>query len=380
MTYPNFKEYQDFQNFHFSFLLHFSDIKDPRRTTNGNFQYPLEEILFLTIASVVSGFKQYQEIRFFGNEKLDWLRKFFPFQNGIPSCDVLERVFARLDHESFGKSFVSWVAEKANSYKGEVIALDGKTARGSGSKHQSAIHVVSAFATKNKLTLAQHVVDEKSNEITAIPKVLDLLTIQGAMVTADAMGCQKEIALKIRRKKADYTLMLKNNQKTLLEQAKTLFENTKLADKSQTHDMDRGRLEIRTCSVITDLKFLDEKSNWEDLKSVIRVEREVTYKSTRKKTFEQAYYISSAKKTAQEFNEIVRSHWAIENNLHWSLDVLFKEDQLLKKKGNSAKNFNLINKIALSMIEKESTMKDSRPIKMHKCALNDDFRESVMNF
>lgn len=363
------------------FTRHFSTIEDPRRTDRGNFLYPIEEILFLTISAVISNFKTYGQICLFGEEKLEWLRKFYQYENGIPSGDVLERFYARLDHEKFAGCFTSWVNEKANLSGEELINIDGKTVKGSAKEGEhSAIHMVSAYANENRLTLAQKAVSAKSNEITAIPALLDLLTIRGCMVTMDAMGCQKEIATKIREKKADYTLQIKENQKTLLEQVQSVFNVTPTSSENIHKDFGHGRIETRECKVITDLKFIDEKSNWEGLKSVIQVTRNAIEKKTQKERTETSYYISSAKKSAEQFNKIIRGHWAIENNLHWCLDVLFQEDKSFKKAGNSAKNFNIINKMALAMVEKEPTPKKSKKEKMVKCALNDGFREKTLNF
>jgi len=327
----------------------FSQLPDPRRTTKGNFLYPLEEILFLTISAVISDAKSWEQIRVFAEDQIEWLRKFYPYENGTPSADVLERLFARLDTDAFNTCFIEWVNEKTGVLTTETIALDGKTARGSSKKRSgiASLHMVSAFAASHRITLGQLAVDEKSNEITAIPKLLDLIAIKGCIVTADAMGCQKEIAAKVCEKKADYVLQVKGNQKTLLEEIENVFSLTKIASRDGQQDFGHGRIESRVCSVITDLTFLDEKVNWPDLKSIIRMERETTQKQNLKQTSQTSYFISSAKLSATKFNQVIREHWAIENNLHWSLDVLFKEDQSLKKNGNSAKNFNIITKIAL---------------------------------
>ena len=358
----------------------FAQLPDPRRTTKGNFLYPLEEILFLTISAVISDAKSWEQIRVFAEDQIEWLRKFYSYENGTPSADVLERLFARLDTDAFNACFIEWVNEKTGVLTTETIALDGKTARGSSNKRSgiAPLHMVSAFAASNRITLGQLAVDEKSNEITAIPKLLDLIAIKGCVVTADAMGCQKEIAAKVCVKKADYVLQVKGNQKTLLEEIENVFSLTKIASCDDQQDFGHGRIESRVCSVITDLTFLDEKANWPGLKSIIRLERETTQKQNLKQTSQSSYFISSAKFSATRFNQVIREHWAIENNLHWSLDVLFKEDQSLKKNGNSAKNFNIITKMALCLIEKEPTPKMSRVGKMKKCAYNEIFREKII--
>jgi predicted transposase YbfD/YdcC len=364
-----------------AFSKFFSNLADPRRIHKGNFLYPFEEILFLTLSAIISDAKSWEQIRVFAEDQLDWLRKFYPFKRGIPSADVLERLFARLDTEAFNECFIAWVREKTGLLKEEIIAFDGKTARGSSCKFSGspALHMVSAFAANNRVTLGQVAVDEKSNEITAIPKLLDLLTVKDCIVTIDAMGCQKEIASKIREKKADYILQVKGNQKTLLEEVENVFGITKIASTDQHEDFGHGRIESRTCSVITDLTFLDEKANWQDIKSIVRVERKTVQKQNLNQSSQISYFISSAKFSASKFNQAIRGHWAIENNLHWSLDVLFQEDSSLKKKGNSAKNFNIMSKMALCMIENEPVPKISRIGKMKKCAYNQGFREKVLN-
>lgn len=360
----------------------FSQIPDPRRTTKGNFLYPFQEILFLTISAVLSDAKSWEQTRVFAEDQIGWLRKFYPYENGIPSADVLERLFARLDTDAFNACFIEWINANTGVLAGETIALDGKTAKGSSDKRSgiAAMHMVSAYAASNRITLGQLAVAEKSNEIIAIPKLLDLITVKGCVVTADAMGCQKEIADKVCEKRADYVLQVKGNQKALLEEIENVFEITKIVSNNCQEDFGHGRIESRTCSVITDLSFLDEKPNWTGIKSIIRIARETTQKQTLKKASQTSYFISSAKFSATKFNTIIREHWTIENNLHWSLDVLFKEDQSLKKKGNSAKNFNIITKMALCMIEKEPTPKLSRIGKMKKCAYNESFREKVMGW
>jgi len=364
------------------FSLSFSRLSDPRRIKRGNFKYPLEEILFLVISAVISDAKNWSQIQVFAESKLEWLRQYFAYENGTPSEDVLASLFARLDSDQFCQCFVSWINTKIKLNDGEVIAIDGKTVCGSEDKRtgSSAIHVVSAFASQNRVSIAQRTVSQKSNEITAIPELLELLTIEGNMVSIDAMGCQKEIAQQIRKKKADYTLMVKGNQKSLLEEIEAVFTNTAIASQCTDNDMGHGRIEMRNCSVINDLSFLDEKRHWKDLKSVIRIERRTINKQTDTERRQVAYYISSAKESAKKFNEIIRSHWSIENNLHWSLDVLFQEDNALRKKGNSAANFNIIAKTALTLIEKEPTPKRSRVQKMKRCALDDNFREKTLQF
>jgi len=267
---------------------------------------------------------------------------------------------------------------------GSVVAIDGKTMRSSydTSDHKAALHIVSAFVCEQELTLAQLATDAKSNEITAIPKLLDLLTLEGCIVTIDAMGCQKAIAEKICEKKADYILQVKNNQKYLLEQLEKVFTITKLADSHTNNDLDHGRIEQRTCEVINDLTHLDDCELWYKLNTLIRIKSMRVDKATGKQENSIRYYISSRIDTAKGFNKYIRSHWGIENKLHWSLDVTFREDQSRKRMGNCAANFNIISKMALMLINncdaKKLSKKLSKKSKRFQAALSDSFREQLL--
>lgn len=376
MTCSNPKNPKNFPVFH----EYFTTLEEPRRTNKGRFFYPLEEILFLSISAVVSGSDSWTTICTFGQIKLDWLRKFYPYKNGIPSHDVLGKLFARLDDKEFAKCFSSWVNSISELTKGEVVAVDGKTIRrsGDGALGKSPLHVVSAYASGNRVCLGQEAVSEKSNEITAIPELLKVLDIKGCTVTIDAMGCQKKIAKQILDNKADYILMVKDNQKELKEQVEHLFKITAAVSDTQ-YDVGHGRAETRVCEVIDDLRFLDVSEEWDGLKSVVRVKSERYDRKTGEMSHQDRYYISSLPSDAKYINNAVRQHWAIENNLHWSLDVIFKEDESLKKKGNSALNYGLMAKMALVLIEKETTPKLSKPNKRYRAALDDDFRAKILN-
>lgn len=359
---------------------YFSNLEDPRRTNKGHFYYPLNEILFLVISAVVSGYQDWTSIQIFGNAKLDWLRRFFPYAHGIPSHDVIGKLFSRLDPIRFNECFIKWVNSISELTNGEVVAIDGKTIRGSGDadKINSAFHVVSAYAAGNRLCLGQVTVDQKQNEIVAIPEILDLLSIQGCIVTTDAMGCQKEIASKIIEGKADYVLMVKENQKELKSQVEKMFRLQKDCKKDQTTDAGHGRIETRTCQVINDLTFMDDIEQWQGLRSVAQVTSQRIIKKTGKTSEEVRYYISSLNTCPVKMNHVVRSHWSVENNLHWVLDVVFNEDSSLKKKDNSAVNFNIITKVALALLEKEQSMKASKNGKRQNAALDDSYREKIL--
>lgn len=356
----------------------FSCLPDPRRTIKGHIQYPLDEILFLVISAVLSGADGWVSANAFGKSKLAWLRQYLEYKNGIPSHDVLGKVFALIDPVEFNKCFMLWINSISKLTEGEVVAIDGKTLCGSTSRDRTAFHLVSAYATQNRLCLAQQCVSEKSNEITAIPVLLDMLAIQSCVVTIDAMGCQQEIAQKILDKKADYILMVKDNQKSLKQQIEKVFTLEKPSHSYRKIDMGHGRVEKRECDVIDKLDFLDDRSRWPGLQSIVRIKSERGEKKTRKLTQETRYYISSLNQEAAQFNTQIRQHWAIENNLHWALDVLFNEDALLMKSGNSAVNFSIVNKMALALLDKEKSTKMSKRSKRLTAALDDEYRSLVL--
>lgn len=343
--------------------------------------HPLDEILFLVIAAVISGADGWTSIEEFGKTKLYWLRNFLPYKNGIPSHDVLGNLFARLSSKEFTTCFTNWVNSISDLSDNEVVAIDGKTVRNSNNDadSKSAIHLVSAYATQNRLCLGQQAVHEKSNEITAIPKLLETLALKGCIVTIDAMGCQKKIASAIIKAKADYVLMVKNNQKNLRIQIEQSFEEKKISATHSSNDFGHGRIETRTCCVIDDLSLLTKREDWKTIKSIVRIKSHRIIKKTREESTQIRYYISSLKADAEKSNRAVRSHWGVENNLHWNLDVIFGEDASLKKKGNSPMNFNIITKIALAKIEREKSIKMSKNLKRLKAALDDKYRTKILN-
>ena len=343
--------------------------------------HPLDEIFFLVIAAVISGANGWTSIQAFGDTKLAWLREFLPYKNGIPSHDVLGNLFARLSSKEFTTCFTSWVNSIVDLADGEVIAIDGKTVRNSNDdvSSKSAIHLVSAFASQNRICLGQEAVHEKSNEITAIPKLLETLVVKDCIVTIDAMGCQKKIATSIIKKGADYVLMVKDNQKNLRVQIEQSFNEKEISSNHCSEDFGHGRIETRTCDVIDDLSFLSKKGDWENIKSIVRIKSQRITKKTNRESTEYRYYISSLSADAIKLNEAIRWHWSIENNLHWNLDVIFKEDASLKKKGNSPMNFNIITKIALAKIEREKSIKMSKNLKRLKAAWDDKYRTKIIN-
>ncbi len=357
----------------------FGQMDDPRRTSKGNLKHPLVDILFLVVSAVVSGCNDWEAIETFGEGQIGWLRKYYPYKQGIPSHDTINRVFSALEPNIFREKFIAWTQEISTLSQGEVVAIDGKTIRRSYDKkgHQSAFHVVSAYAEKNRVCLGQVLTEEKSNEITAIPALLDLLFLENTTVTIDAIGCQKAIVKKIITKKADYLIAVKNNQKALYQELENLFTITAPASQDTQQNVDHARVETRTCTVITDLTFLGEKENWPKIASVVKVDSERYIKSSAQTTTQTRFYISSLTQDAKTINSKVRKHWAIENRLHWMLDVVFQEDASRRRRGNSAANFNIIAKVALALIE-QTPHKKSKRQRRFKAGFDPKFREKVL--
>ncbi len=339
------------------------------------------EILFLTVSGVISSSDSWPDIVLFGQYRLDWLRKFFPYRYGIPSHDTLERVFGALDPAVFGKWFMQWASACFCPLADEVVSIDGKRICGSGGKQGQgdAVHMVSAYASINRLTLGQLSVFDKSNEITAIPELLELLDTKGCLVSIDAMGCQRKIAGKILDKGSDYLLAVKENQGELLEQTEKMFSIRIPCESHQDVDVGHGRVETRECSIIRELDFMDMDEPWPELNTLVRIRSERYFKKSGETQRQTRYYISSRKQSALQFNGYVRNHWAIENNLHWQLDVNFGEDAAQRRNVNIVKNFNIILKVCLRMIEKQEG-KLSKKRKRMAAILDDEFREQVLGF
>jgi predicted transposase YbfD/YdcC len=340
-----------------AFLYHFDALEDPR--IDRKKLYPLPEILLVVLCGSICGAQSWRDFVTFGEEKLDYLRRFLPFQNGIPSKNTFARVLSSLNPTMFKQCFITWIQSFQLALK-EVIAIDGKSLRKSFDKatEQSAIHMVSAFATSSKLVLGQEKVHEKSNEITAIPKLLDLLAIEGSIVSIDAMGTQKKIAKKIREKKADYVLSLKGNHSTLHDDIR-LFLSTeieklqqakshKIVDQHEDHDKGHGRVEHRLCYVTDHLDWLEQRVDWCDLKTIAMVESRVTIGDNT--TTEKRYFMSSLSANAKELATAIRSHWAIENSLHWVLDVTMGEDLSRVRKDHAPENMAMIRHIVLNLL------------------------------
>lgn len=360
-----------------------SQVTDPR--TDKNKLYPLEEILLLCISGVVSGADGWKSIAEFGRTKLNWLRKFLEFNNGIPSEDCIAWVMAKLSPSAFQECFVTWTESIAKLTNGEVVAIDGKTLRGSRDrcKGRSAIHMVSAWANENRLSLGQVAVDEKSNEITAIPKLLKMLDIKGAIVTIDAMGCQKKIAEQIISQGADYILAVKDNQPELHDAIKDYFEIAKATDfratsvtDSEQVDTGHGRVEVRRCYLASDISTLPEPEKWTKLQSIALIESE--RHEGGKTTHESRYYITTVDGDAMKFSNAVRSHWGVENRLHWVLDVTFREDDCRIRRDNAPANFNTLRQFALNLIRRAKTGRSVKGSRL-KAAWDDSFRYNILS-
>jgi predicted transposase YbfD/YdcC len=363
------------------FLSHFNDLPDPRQA--GKVIYPLDEILLLCLFAVLAGAECFTEIALFGVKKLGFLRRFRPFKDGTPDHGHLGDILAVLDAEQFQRCFVAWVAAVSGVPAG-VIAIDGKTVRRSAHKRggKAAIHMVSAFAASRRLVLGQVKVADKSNEITAIPKLLDMLAIEAAIVTIDAMGCQRDIAQKIIDKKADYVLALKGNQGSLREDVDVFVAEQeavgfKDCDISQdrTIDGDHDRIETRTTTVIHDAKWLQNRHDWPGLKAVVMVEtsREISGKIEQ----ETRFYITSLMMLAHLVGPIVRSHWAIENSLHWVMDMLFRDDECRVRTNHAPANFTTIKHMAHNLLRK-APGKNSLRSRRKAAAWDDDFLASLL--
>ncbi|MBD2255847.1 ISAs1 family transposase [Nostoc parmelioides] len=342
---------------------HFAVMSDPRidRTK----RHKLIDMLIIALCAVICGAESWVAIELYGCTKYEWLKTFLELPNGIPSHDTFARVFARLNPQQFQECFLSWMRSIQKVTSGEIVAIEGKTLCGSNDKAsgQSAIEIVSAWATTNRLVLGQVKVDSNSNEITAIPELLKVLELSGCIVTIDAIGCQKNIVKLIAQKDADYVITLKKNQGNLYDEVETLIEEGRRTgfqglkhSTYKTEEFGHGRHEIRHYLMLSNIQEkLDPDSAWEKLNSIGMVEsvREIDGKTT----VETRYFISSLEDNAQKFANSIRSHWGIENSLHWILDVALNEDDCRIRKDNAPQNFAVLRHIAVNLLGKEKRVK-----------------------
>jgi predicted transposase YbfD/YdcC len=363
-----------------SILTHFADLDDPRDERGKD--HRLLDIVAIAICAVICGAESWVDIELYGQSKQEWLSTFLSLDNGIPSHDTVARVFARLDPEQMQECFLRWITAISQLSQGEVIAIDGKTLRHSYDRAngKGAIHMVSAWASANRLVLGQRKVEDKSNEITAIPQLLQVLTLKGCIVTIDAMGCQKEIASTIIDRGGDYILALKGNQGGLFEDVQWLFEQAQATqfqqvthDVSQTIDKGHGRIEIRRCWTLSnsELGYLIQKPQWKGLQTVVMLQSE--RRSNGHVSTETRYYISSLDQDAAKIAAAIRTHWTVENNLHWVLDVSFDEDACRIRKHHAPQNLSLLRHIALNLLGQDNSTKAGIAAKRKKAGWDDAY-------
>lgn len=350
-----------------------TDYRDIRRIT-----HLLTDIIGLAVIGTIAGCLCYEDIEDFGNTHYEWLKKYLKLFNGIPSHDTIERLFENIHPKEFSTCFVAWVSATFPLLDEEFLHIDGKSNKGSRDKSndKKMLHSVSVFAGNNHLSLAQLKVADKSNEMVAIPLLIDTLDVKDKTITIDAMGCQKTIARVIADKKAHYILAVKANQLALLEEIETAFTLSPISSKSTTKEKGHGREEERTCDVISDLHFIDQQQHWSGLSRVIRLSSKRTIKGETSK--ETRYFISNKAQESDFFKRAIRSHWGIENSLHWVLDVLFEEDGCRKNKENAAENFNLIRKMGLNILRHYKEDKISLRRRVLKAAWSTDYLDKLL--
>ena len=363
-------------------LKYFAELTDPR--VERNREHVLEEILLIAVAAVLSGAESWNDMEEYGNAKLDWLQSFLRLPSGIPSHDTFNRVFAALDPDELERGFVAWVGSIARLTAGEVIAIDGKALCGTRAAGQkTVVHMVSAWANSNNLVLGQRKVDDKSNEITAIPELLDLLTVKGAVVTIDAMGCQKEIARKIVEKEAGYVLALKGNQGTLsddvelffAEQKSRRFKDAKVS-RHETLEKSHGRIETRRFTSISDIDWLKKRHDWVGLNSIVMVESTREFVSGKIEQ-ETRFYISSLAADAVRQGDAIRGHWGVESH-HWVMDMVFRDDECRIRRDNAPANFATMKHIASNLMRTKAD-KHSMRAKRRLASWDDDYLASLIS-
>ena len=367
-----------------SLLDHFSDLPDPR--VDRTKLHLLIDIVTIALCAVICGAETYEEMETFGESKHEWLATFLELPNGIPSHDTFRRVLMRLNPQEFESRFLTWVSCVADLTQGEIVSIDGKTLRGSRSKSNSTIHMVSAWAAANRLVLGQVKTEDHSNEITAIPELLSVLMLKGCIVTIDAMGCQTEIARQIHEQDADYVLTLKANQPTTHQAVISFFDQARLAPGPnpalsffQTVDNDHGRLETRRCFAAPASAALDPEllARWPGLTSVVKIT--ATRDIDGDRSTESRYFLSTLPPDAQHLLSVVRTHWQIENCLHWVLDVAFREDFSRVRSGHAPHNFAILRHIALNLLKQETSCKNGIKSKRLKAGWDHQYLLKVIN-
>src|SRR5919106_600257 len=366
-----------------SIIEYFSILKDPRIERHK--KHKLVDIIVLAICAVLSGAEGWEAIEEYGHAKLEWLRKFIPLEHGVPTHDTIARALSRVSAKGLQESFLNWVRAVQQATEGQVVAIDGKGLRRSfdWGRGRGAIHRGSAGGSANGLVLGQLKTDAKSNEITAIPQLLELLELKGCIVTLEAMGCQTEIAEKIIEKGADYVLAVKGNQGQLHEAIVDFFDTAQGADFQgvpfdyhEETESGHGRIEVRRYWTTPVLTTLPQVSPWADLKIIGMVEAERHLGD--KLTVERRYYIASLTSDARQCGQAVRGHWGLENSLHWVLDVTLREDECRIRRGEAAENFCTLRHFAFNLLKQEKTLKKSIKQKRLKAGWDDTYREGVV--
>lgn len=361
----------------------FSSIEDPRieRTK----KHKLIDILVIAICAVICHAETWEDIEEFGKAKFEWFRRFLELPNGIPSHDTFARLFSRLDTKRFHECFLNWIRAVSEFVDEKIISIDGKTLRRSidRASAKEALHLVSAWSNQNQLVLGQVRVASKSNEITAIPRLLQILDIKGCLITIDAMGCQKEIARQIIEDNGEYVLALKGNQGGLHDDVKTNIDGAseeiltqRFGSPRETTDGDHGRIEVRKYWLASDIDFIESRGEWKGLKSLGIAESQIEVKGEVKK--ERRYYIVSFAGDVDLFAKAVRGHWGIENSLHWTLDVSFREDASRIRKDNAPENFAILRRIALSLLRATREKRLSVKTKRLKAGWDNEFLMRVL--
>lgn len=350
------------------------NISEPRRVKYGNIRHKLEDIIIIGLCTVICKGEDYADMEEFGKEREEWLRGFLELPNGIPDSDTFRRVFERLKPDEVAKSLRNWLDTERE--RRAVVAIDGKTIRGSGNNEHKAYHIVSAFVAENQITLGEITINEKSNEIAAVPELLEMIDIEGTIVTADAMSCQKKIVEKIIDEKADYVIGIKENQPALHEDVRLYFDTIQTGyHEKTTVEKDHGRIEKREYRLLKDISWLEKRNDWKGLNALGSVT--ATVQENDAISVFTRYFITSLT-DVQEFAYAVRKHWAIENQLHWCLDVILREDLSRARKDNSPLNMNILRKTALSLLNQAQYGRISKKKLMFKAALNPDILLQIL--
>lgn len=357
----------------------FDKIPDPRK---GNaIQHKLSEVLIIAVLSVLCGMEHFTEMEMFAQEQQEWLKKYLKLENGVPSHDTFGDIFAVIEPEAISSVFTEWSESIRQKTPGEVVAIDGKTICASRDvpKNKKAIHVVSAWAAQNRLVLGEVATSEKSNEITAIPELLEMLEIKGCIVTIDAMGTQTKIAEKIIEKGADYVLPVKENQPQLLEDIRLYFDGHLCCDETaKTEEKSHGRIEKRECFISKDIEWLDPDGKWKKLAGIAKIVSTTLILSTGVQESAEQYLIFSGKNfTAAQVLTSRRSHWGVES-MHWSLDVSFREDECRVRTKHAAKVFNAVRHLTINLLTRDTSSKGGLAAKRKRCAISSAYRDKIL--